>query len=444
MKKQKWFRTGVKFLFCLSICVAAFSTKALAAEDNTFTVTYKTNAGVEMGTLEYKVNEENTLPGTRELVEKFGAFITKAKEKGNVYVPNNGSLWYEDKEFTKPAVFPEGKEGENYTLYCKLTVGYMSAGSVSNRAEGASYADVGNTLPPYLGVISYSLTGRNDAYEGIKVIFEKKNAEDAWVEVPEEYYTDKTGSEWPNMIYFRSVSDSGKYRVKAVRYTATDNEGNVLYYVDAEDTPKDEYTVNISPAELSVTGITAQDRNCNGTNEVQLIGGELNGILYNDNVSFSLGTGTMEDAAAGSKKAVATNITLTGEDAGNYTLKQPENITVTISHAADNTGWHSDENEHWNTCICGVRINVQKHTDTAEEEGKLVKCTVCGYKKTVAEVSGTEVNTDSADGDNQINGTKYPKTGDDTDMTLWVSTTLAAGGVLAGIIACSRKRKYRK
>lgn len=347
---------------------------------DTFTVTYKTNADVEMGTLIYEVGGENTLPTASELSSNFNSFIQRAKQKGDVYVPNDGSLWYEDKEFTAPATFPDGQKDENYTLYCKLTVQSISAGIVSNGAENKSYADVGGTIQPYLAVSGYSTTGRNDGYEGTKAIFERKNAEGNWVEVPEEYYTDKSGNTWPNMIYFSSVSDSGTYRLKDVRYTATDNDGNVLYYVNAENTPKDEYTVKIAPMQLSITGVTAQDRNCDGTDKVQLSGGTLEGVLYGDEVSFALGTGTVADKIAGSGKPVTTNITLTGEKAGNYTLKQPENITVTISHAEDNIGWRFDENGHWKACVCGEKMNAGNHTGGTATCTEQAACEVCNQK----------------------------------------------------------------
>ena len=84
---------------------------AFAAETDTFTVTYKTNADVEMGTVTYEVGKENALPITKELRSYFSAFIQRATQKGRIYVTN--VLWYEDKEFTKPATFPDGQKDEN-------------------------------------------------------------------------------------------------------------------------------------------------------------------------------------------------------------------------------------------------------------------------------------------------------------------------------------------
>ena len=86
----------------------------------------------------------------------------------------------------------------------------------------------------------------------------------------------------------------------------------------------------ITPKPLTITGVTALSREDNGTTAIELTGGTLNGVLSGDNVGFTLGTGTVEYPDAGSNKAVATNITLTGADASNYTLTQPTNITVEI------------------------------------------------------------------------------------------------------------------
>lgn len=37
-------------------------------------------------------------------------------------------------------------------------------------------------------------------------------------------------------------------------------------------------------------------------------------------------------------------------------------IPELIEHAADGTGWYSDETNHWNTCECGTTLNAAAHT----------------------------------------------------------------------------------
>lgn len=90
-------------------------------------------------------------------------------------------------------------------------------------------------------------------------------------------------------------------------------------------------TRTVSP--LTITGVSAVDRDYEaGNTSVTLSGGTLQGVQEGDDVGFTLGTGTIENANAGADKAVTTAIVLTGADAVNYTLTQPS-VTVTINKA---------------------------------------------------------------------------------------------------------------
>lgn len=93
---------------------------------------------------------------------------------------------------------------------------------------------------------------------------------------------------------------------------------------------------SITNSGVTITGVTATDRAYDGTDSVDLTGGTLVGIAPEDvaDVAFSLNTGTVASATAGDGKPVTTAITLTGSKAGNYTLTQPTDITVTIAKAA--------------------------------------------------------------------------------------------------------------
>ena len=84
---------------------------------------------------------------------------------------------------------------------------------------------------------------------------------------------------------------------------------------------------------ITITGVSAVNRSYNGTATVALLGGSLQGIVSGDSVSFDRGLGAMTDENAGNNKPVTASISLTGNDAENYTLIQPANITVTISRA---------------------------------------------------------------------------------------------------------------
>lgn len=79
-------------------------------------------------------------------------------------------------------------------------------------------------------------------------------------------------------------------------------------------------------------------------------------------------------------------------------------IPKLAEHTPDNTGWYSDDNNHWNTCACGAKLNEAAHTfewvtdkqPTETEAGsKHEECTVCGYAKAAVEIPATGTTTPS-------------------------------------------------
>jgi len=108
------------------------------------------------------------------------------------------------------------------------------------------------------------------------------------------------------------------------RLTGADADNYVL-------TAQPSGTANITAKSTTIIGVTATNRVYNGTTAVALAGGTLVGVASGDVVDFVLGTGTITTPNVGNGKAVTTNITLTGTDAGNYSLTQPTNVTVSIT-----------------------------------------------------------------------------------------------------------------
>ena len=105
------------------------------------------------------------------------------------------------------------------------------------------------------------------------------------------------------------------------------------YYESGTATGSKTISVTIAPQTLAISGVSAVDRDYDGTTTVYLIGGMLSGVLEGDvnDVVFNLGSGAIQDANAGTGKAVTTVITLTGLKSGNYKLTQPISITVNIN-----------------------------------------------------------------------------------------------------------------
>ena len=78
-------------------------------------------------------------------------------------------------------------------------------------------------------------------------------------------------------------------------------------------------------------------------------------------------------------------------------------IAKTAEHTADRTGWHSDADNHWNTCECGEKINqsghsftwvIDKEATSTEKGSKHEQCTVCNYKKTAVEIPPVKTGTE--------------------------------------------------
>ncbi|NBR46157.1 MAG: hypothetical protein EBT68_03450, partial [Verrucomicrobia bacterium] len=99
-------------------------------------------------------------------------------------------------------------------------------------------------------------------------------------------------------------------------------------------------TVNITKKALTVSGAVAQDKNYNGNTAASITGATLVGVVAGDLVNLS-GGGNFATATVGTNKAVTANFSLTGTDAGNYTLTQPAgliaNITVGPLQAVNDT-----------------------------------------------------------------------------------------------------------
>ena len=133
-----------------------------------------------------------------------------------------------------------------------------------------------------------------------------------------------TGWEWDDGSV--AVGNAGS-RSFAATFTPDDT--------DNYNTVNEDVSVNVTQKELTITGVSAVGRPFNGGNTVALQGGALEGIIDEDDVGFTLGTGTVDNANAGNGKAVTTGIQLTWEDKDNYTLTQPDYVTVNITN---NTG----------------------------------------------------------------------------------------------------------
>ncbi len=162
---------------------------------------------------------------------------------------------------------------------------------------------------------------------------------------------------------FDSVDAGASVSITATGYGITDQTGNY----DAPALQPVFADAAIIAKTLTITDVTATTRTYDGTTAVDLSGGELFGVLPADegSVGFTLGSGEMDDKDVGDGKVVTTNILLTGSEAGNYTLTQPTDVTVSITaRPVTITGLSASDKVHDGTTDTVV-------TGTAVIDGKI-------------------------------------------------------------------------
>lgn len=116
--------------------------------------------------------------------------------------------------------------------------------------------------------------------------------------------------------------------------------GKVLIASGSYTAPNDNYTISAQPSlsaditakGLSVTGAAASNKTYDGTTSATITGASLVGVVEGDTVSVG-GGGSFASANAGTGIAVTASLTLSGADAGNYSLSQPEGLAAEITKA---------------------------------------------------------------------------------------------------------------
>lgn len=103
---------------------------------------------------------------------------------------------------------------------------------------------------------------------------------------------------------------------------------------------KDNYNLTAQPAsvqasitekELTVT-VTVSDKVYDGTDTAQIASAELEGLIEGDQVELTNGTATFASTAVGQNIPINfTDFSISGADAGNYTLTQPTGVTANIA-----------------------------------------------------------------------------------------------------------------
>ena len=122
----------------------------------------------------------------------------------------------------------------------------------------------------------------------------------------------------------------------------------------------------------------------------------------------------------------------------------------THSYGSD---WKNDATNHWHECSCGDKADkaahdfkwvVDKEATATQKGSKHEECKVCGYKKAAVEIPATGSTTKPTDPTqtNPSTGAESPKTGDNSNMILWIALLFISGGACTALtVKC--KKSYR-
>ena len=121
----------------------------------------------------------------------------------------------------------------------------------------------------------------------------------------------------------------------------------------------------------------------------------------------------------------------------------------THSYGSD---WKYDADNHWHECSCGDKADkaahdfkwvVDKEATATHKGSKHEECKVCGYKKAAVEIPATGSTTKPTDPTqtNPNTGAESPKTGDNSNMILWIALLFISSGAVIGITVYSKKKK---
>ncbi len=126
--------------------------------------------------------------------------------------------------------------------------------------------------------------------------------------LPDIQYQKKTGESTYDTATTNVPTDAGTYKASIT--------------VDTDKTAYVEYT--IAKKELTVNGTTVANKTYDGTTAASVTAGALQGVVNGDKVSIDTATGVFADEKVGTGKKVTVSYTLTGADAGNYTVRDDE------------------------------------------------------------------------------------------------------------------------
>ncbi|MDP2144467.1 MAG: YDG domain-containing protein, partial [Gallionella sp.] len=226
-----------------------------------------------------------------------------------------------------------------------VTVGGTGSGTFANKNVGngksvtvTGYtlggADAGNYTVVQPTGVTANITQAAITVSGITVGNKTYDATTAaTVNTAGAVFTGKVGGDTVTVSATGTFSDKNVANGKTVTLASSYGGADAGNYTITDQATT---TANITPANLTVTGVTAGNKTYDTTTAATLGGTAAVTALGSDTVTVGgTGSGTFADKNVANGKAVTvTGYTLGGADAGNYTIVQPVGVTANITAAS--------------------------------------------------------------------------------------------------------------
>ena len=285
-----------------------------------------------------------------------GILTVTAKPTQNVTIADVATKTYGDADFTLDitdnntalgAFTYSGNNDAVATVAADGTITIVGVGTVTitvERAETADFAAYSDTVTFTVAkkAITATATAENREYNG---------GVDATVAISLEGKVDgdEVSATATGTFADKNVGENKEVTLAGFTVSGADADN---YEVATPSNP----TANITAKALTVEGLTADDKAYDGTTVATVTGATLVGAIGSDDVELNAITGAFANKNVGTdKEVVLDTVTLTGNDAGNYTVAQPSNPTADITKLALTvTGLSTSNREYDGTAVAVI------------------------------------------------------------------------------------------
>lgn len=257
---------------------------------------------------------------------------------------------------------PEGKgAGTTEYYYCVVTATRTDNGQTAEATSGVAAVTV-SPKPVYIS----GLSAQDKAYDGTTDAAVTGTA--VLKAVSDDSVVDGLSVTGSISATFadKNVGDGKSVMISAATLSDTTN-----YALDLDATNEELYlTASITPKSLTVTGITASGKTYDGdaTATLDYANATIAGVVGNEQVTVASAAGAFADKNVGVSKTVnITGITLTGADAGNYTVGEDSyatNLTADITAKS--------------VTVTGITVNGKAYDSTTDAELDYTNVTFTG------------------------------------------------------------------